>query len=357
MNKLLKSLARRAAAVLLVLSATILAGTGTGNSTVSSNNHTTAQATPAALIPVLGSVTASANQVTPESYYRQVWTIINENFLYRDRLTNFAAWEHKYDGKLNTFGDAEKAINEMLDSLGDGYTFFRDASRTQTKVQTTSSTNVVSHRMLPGGIGYVKITTFSSDNTKSETEAALKALNKAGARGYIIDLRDNGGGYIAQSLAVFSMFVDKGEFATEKGFYKGKAYLNELRVTASALEEVENGSKTTSSRYANLTGKKPVAVLVNGNTASASEMLAGALRDSGRATIIGTQTYGKGIAQLNLDLPNSTSMQVTFAKLYQPHGGSIHSVGMKPDVVVSPKAGGDSQLNEAVDHVKKTLNP
>ncbi len=288
-------------------------------------------------------------KTTPEDLYRQVWKIAKDDFLWQDRLSTFDQWEHKYDGKLATQADAEKAINEMLDTLKDGYTYFRDNGQTQSHAAKTASKNVVTYRMI-GKVGYLKIETFGSENTASETEAALKALNKAGATSYIVDLRDNGGGYVAQAFSITSMFVDGGEFATMKGTKDGKPYIEVMTVTKTTLEDKENGSVTSNNaRVANLTGKKPVVILVNGGSASASEMFAGALRDLGRATLIGAKTFGKGISQLNIDLPLNTSMQVTFAKLYQPKGGCIHGVGMVPDELIAPRPKMDAPLTRALE--------
>lgn len=294
-------------------------------------------------------VVPAVQQISFEEYYKQVWKTAKENFLYQDRLTNFDQWEHKFDGKLLTQADAEKAINEMLDSMGDGYTYFRNNTRTQTQATKAASTNVVSYRMI-GTVGYIKIETFGSNNAASETEAALNALNKAGAKSYILDLRDNGGGYVHQAFSIAAMFLNEGEYASAKGTKNGKPYLWEMTITKTGLEEKEGGSVTaTHTRVANLTGKKPVVMLVNGGSASASEMLAGALRDHGRATLVGTKTFGKGISQLNLDLPFSTSMQITFSKLYHPKGATIHGVGMNPDEVVAVVPNADSQLTRAIE--------
>jgi C-terminal processing protease CtpA/Prc len=293
--------------------------------------------------------TTTAAQTTPEDLYRQVWRNANENFLWRDRLTNFDQWEHKFDGKLSTQADAEKAINEMLDVLKDGYTYFRNNGQTQTKAAATAATNVVTYKMI-GSVGYIKISTFGSENAASETEAAIRALNKAGARAYIVDLRDNGGGYVAQAFAITGMFLDQGEFATVKGHRHGKPYTEVMTVTKTTLEDKENGTVTSNvARVGNLTGTKPVFILVNGASASASEMFAGSLHDNGRAKLVGTKTFGKGIAQLNMDLAFNTSMQVTYAQLYQPGGQSIHGVGMTPNYVVAVAPKVDAQLDRALE--------
>jgi carboxyl-terminal processing protease len=177
------------------------------------------------------------------------------------------------------------------------------------------------------------------------------------AKAYIIDLRDNGGGYVWQALRSFALVTDQGVFTEMRGRSGGKAYVEKLEVTATQLVDDENGTVSRSARPANLAGTKPIIVLVNGDSASASEMFSGALRDNGRATIVGTLTFGKGIAQNTWDLPGKTSVQITFAQYYLPGGTTIHGTGITPDNVVAPTLVGDGQLQEAVRVAKDKLKP
>ncbi|HEY9869709.1 MAG TPA: S41 family peptidase [Candidatus Obscuribacterales bacterium] len=301
-------------------------------------------------------IVVNNQQVTPDEYYHQVWELVRDNFLYQERLTDWQKWENKYDGKLNTFTDAEQAINEMLDSLGDGYTYFKNATLTKAKQQRDDARNVVSYRMLPGNIGYIRIRTFSSHHTAEETKAALQALK--GADAYVLDLRGNGGGYIHEARSVFSLFVDTGTFTTLRGRYDGDPYRELVVLTSKEFEVTVGTTATTTSKSArepNLTGNKPVVVLVNQDTASASEMLSGALRDNGRAELLGTRTFGKGIAQLTWNLPRSTSVQITYARYYLPGGSSIHGTGITPHRVVKPSGSGDVQLSEALKVIDQKL--
>lgn len=296
----------------------------------------------------------AVSRTAEEEFYHSAWQTAKDNFLWQDRMTDWDKWEHKFDGQLKTMGDAERAINEMLGSLKDGYTYFKDATVTTSSQTRSGQSNVVTHRMLPNNIGYIKIRTFGSVNTTAEVKAALTALS--GADGYVIDLRDNGGGFIWQAFNVFSLFVDSGKFTTLEGWLNGKAYKEELVVTATNLEQTVNGTKQTpSARESNLAGSKPVVILVNGDSASASEMLSGAMRDNGRATLIGTKTYGKGIAQITYNLAHGTSMQVTFAQYITPGGTKLHGVGLTPDTIANKAATGDAQLDGAVKQVKKEL--
>ncbi len=337
-------------AVSAVVTALLLTAAGVGTlATLTSCAPVLAAGAP----PSTQTVVTGAQQVSPDEYYHQVWDLINQHFLYQERLADWSKWEHKYDGKLNTYGDARRAINEMLDSLGDKYTYFKNAALTKAKADRDDATNVVSHRMLPGNIGYIRITTFSSNNTADETEAALKALS--GADAYILDLRGNGGGYVKESMLVFSLLVDNGSFTTLRGRYQGKPYNETVVVAAQQIETTENGTLTTSARKPNLAGRKPVMVLVDKDTASASEMLSGALRDNGRVEILGTKTFGKGIAQITPSLPRETSVQITYARYYFPGGASIHGVGITPHRVVTQSGLGDRQLDVATVVIAKKL--
>ncbi|MBI4533049.1 MAG: hypothetical protein HY711_03800 [Candidatus Melainabacteria bacterium] len=312
------------------------------------------QTPPVSIGKVLFGQVQPAQQVDPQKFYHKVWQLVKDNFLYQGRLSDWNKWEHKYDGRLTTFADAERAIYDMLDSLGDDYTFYKNRVMTKAEAQEDDEKNVVSYKMLPGNIGYIKIATFGSKHTSDEVKAALTSLSSADA--YVLDLRDNGGGYVLEALKIFSLFVDQGKFTSLKGYYEGKPYDEEVTVTATEIEDNENGKITKAAREPNMTGNKPVIVLVNGDSASASEMLSGALRDNKRAELLGTQTYGKGIAQNTFELDGGTSMQITFARFYPPCGSNFHGVGLTPTYVVKQPLGRqDVQFQEAVKVLLKKL--
>ena len=191
-------------------------------------------------------------------------------------------------------------------------------------------------KMLDNGIGYIDINTFG-DQTTAELRQALDKLLAQNPKGLIIDLRNNPGGYLTTAVEVSSEFIDKGPILFEK-FGNGK------------LEEHDalgNGRAT----------KIPLVVLVNEGSASASEILTGALQDYGRAKVVGVQSYGKGSVQVWQPLSNNEgAARVTIAKWLTPKKRAIDHVGLTPDVIVTMseadfKANRDPQL----DAEKQTL--
>ncbi|MGE5463891.1 MAG: S41 family peptidase [Syntrophothermus sp.] len=196
-------------------------------------------------------------------------------------------------------------------------------------------------KMLKDGIGYIDINTFG-DQTTQELRSALDKLLAQNPKGIIIDLRNNPGGYLTTAVEVSSEFIDKGPILFEK-FGNGK------------LEEHDalgNGRAT----------KIPLVVLVNEGSASASEILTGALQDYGRAKVVGVQSYGKGSVQVWQPLSNNQgAARVTIAKWLTPKKRAIDHVGLTPDVIVEMteedfKANRDPQLDAAVQTLQAMIN-
>lgn len=169
----------------------------------------------------------------------------------------------------------------------------------------------VSHEMLEGNIGYIQITEFDSITT-DQFHQALTELQSQGMESLIIDLRNNGGGSVEAVTAIADELLPEGTIVSIDYKYKE----TEERTSDSACVDV------------------PMAVLVNGYSASASEILAGALQDYGVAEIVGTQTFGKGIVQNVLSLNDGTAIKLTVAKYYTPNGNDIHKIGITPDVEI-----------------------
>jgi len=182
----------------------------------------------------------------------------------------------------------------------------------------------VRSRMLEPGYGYVRVSAFQAD-TAAEFDRQLDALKaQAGGalRGLVIDLRSNPGGLLTSAVQIADSLLEKGRIVSTRG-----------RIP---ISDAEFGA-TPGDRL----GGAPVVVLVDAGSASASEVLAGALRDNGRARVVGSRTFGKGSVQTLLPLDNGDSVKLTTARYYTPSGKSIQALGITPDVVL--RANGEAR--------------
>jgi carboxyl-terminal processing protease len=175
--------------------------------------------------------------------------------------------------------------------------------------ETIKQPSVLS-KLLPGDIGYAQLSVFGQ-NTGDELNAALNRLQSEGAKAYVLDLRYNGGGYLNAAIDVSSKFIASGPIVTVQA-----------RAGQSTEYDAENTAITP----------RPLAVLVNGYTASASEITAGAIEDSGVGTLIGTKTYGKGVVQTIFPLRDGSAVKITTARYFTPDGHDINTVGIQPQI-------------------------
>ena len=195
----------------------------------------------------------------------------------------------------------------------------------------------VDHEMLEDKIGYIQIMDFA-DDTANQFNEAMDDLEDQGMKKLIIDLRSNGGGYVDVSVQIADRLVKDGVIVSVRD-------RNEL-----SYSYEDAGDE----KYL----KIPCVVLVDGNTASASEILTGALRDYKIATVMGTKTFGKGITQIITPLEDGSGVKITNSKYYSPNGENIHGKGIEPDVEVEFDAekykedGTDNQLEEAIRYLK-----
>ena len=168
-----------------------------------------------------------------------------------------------------------------------------------------------------GDVGYVRITTFNEQTTSGLQNGVAALSRELGDKlaGFVIDLRNNPGGLLDQAISVSDSFLEKGEIVSTRGRDPNDA----SRVHATAGD---------------VTDGKPVVVLINGGSASASEIVAGALQDHRRAIILGTQSFGKGSVQTIVPLPGNVAMRLTTARYYTPSGRSIQKTGISPDIIV-----------------------
>ena len=174
----------------------------------------------------------------------------------------------------------------------------------------------VKHKLLEKDYGYVRITQFQGNSAKN-LETALRGLHKenSGAlKGLVLDLRNNPGGVLSGAVTISDMFLDKGLIV----YTEGRTADSELRYSATPGDLI-NGA--------------PLVVLVNGGSASASEIVAGALQDHKRAIIMGTRSFGKGSVQTILPISNGAALKLTTARYYTPSGRSIQASGIEPDIV------------------------
>ena len=190
----------------------------------------------------------------------------------------------------------------------------------------------VESEMLENQIGYIIISEFA-DATGDQFIEAYDELESQGMTSLIIDLRSNGGGYVDTAVQVADRLIKEGEIVSIKDKYQnGYSYKDSGDENFSTL---------------------PMVVIADANTASASEILTGALQDYGIATVIGTQTFGKGIVQDVIPLGDGTGVKITSSKYYTPNGENIHGIGITPDIVVEwdyesyEKDGTDNQLEAA----------
>ena len=189
----------------------------------------------------------------------------------------------------------------------------------------------VTYRMLEDGIGYIQISEFG-EVTAEQFAAAAEDLEAQGAQSLIFDLRDNGGGLLDSVCDILDTVLPK-----------------ELLV----YTEDKDGNREEEWALDDDRIDMPMAVLVNGNTASASEIFTGALKDYDEAEIIGTTTFGKGIVQSIIPMADGSAVKLTSAKYYTPSGVCIHGTGIEPDQVVEydREAEEDNQLQAAVDYL------
>ncbi len=422
---------------------------------------------------------------TPEGLYHRVWQSTQEHIYDPTALGDWSKWEHKYDGQLPDDDVAAEKITEMLESVGDRYTYFMDASDVKAdnersqgnfigvgmilgvktdgndqpvkaadgkplpetdengypivkqlinggpakgaglkvgdaitsingkdtrgqsldeiigQIRGSEGTSVtfdlkrdgndftvtitrqkinipaVTTKKLPGDIGYLRLEGFDQYDATDEFKAGLTELKDSKA--LIIDLRGNPGGFVHNAVNISSLFLEQGTVVTIKsripGDPKNPQYATQtIKLTADRLVTETADSRQpgvtereSSDRQPNMAGNRPVVILVNGNSASASEMFTGAVKDNGRATVVGTRTFGKGIGQSSLRMPNGTQLHITSLRYFTPNGtwlgdgGNSESHGIEADVVVEPAKNlefgedNDSQLKKAIEILNQKI--
>jgi carboxyl-terminal processing protease len=221
------------------------------------------------------------------------------------------------DGEDQTGVPGDLVLQKILGPAGEPVTLTirrGDETLEFTIVRAKISVPVVDYQMLENDIAYIALTTFNDQATEQLREA-LDELMAQNPKGLILDLRNNGGGYLSTAIEVASEFIPKGVIMYEE-------YGDGTREVYNA----KRGGRAT---------EIPLVVLVNEGTASASEIVAGAIQDHGRGKLVGTQTYGKGSVQNWIPLSSEDSgVRITIARWLTPNGKQINNVGLTPDVVV-----------------------
>lgn len=224
----------------------------------------------------------------------------------------------------------EKGTQVGLKIVRDGATSDYTVVRDEIEVQT------VNYAITEDNIGYISVSQFENVTAK-QFKAAIEDLKSEGAKGIIIDIRNNPGGLLTTVISMLKDILPNGLIV---------------------YTEDKDGNRKEYSDNDNEELDMPLAVLVNGNSASASEIFAGAIQDYGKGVIVGTQTFGKGIVQTVKPLTDGSAIKFTIAKYFTPKGQDIHGKGVTPDVVVEydKDADDDTQISAALESVRAQIN-
>ncbi len=226
----------------------------------------------------------------------------------------------------------ERGTQVVLNIIREGFTEPRDFTITRDTIRVP----LVTMRMEQGNIAYIQLFNFLGDVDQEFQKVARQALGQ-GAKKVVLDLRNNAGGFLDSAIETASFFIPEGEVVAIEDFGNNGKQRNEFR---------SNGYRY----FQNM----PVVVLIDGGSASAAEIVAGALKDTRNVPLVGEKTFGKGSVQEVLDLANNTSIKITVAKWLTPSGASIHEQGIEPTVKVEMTAqdredGNDPQLAKALE--------
>ncbi len=240
----------------------------------------------------------------------------------------------KIDGKSTkdiTITEAVKKLRGPRDTQVTITIFHEGMAKPRDIVITRSIIKIrsVKSKTFEDHIGYIRISSFQERTAEDARKALREVEAKAGPlKGIVIDMRNNPGGLLNQSVEVSDLFLKSGVIVSTRG---------RIKSMESKSEAKDDGDEPTC----------PIVVLVNEGTASAAEIVSGALQDNGRAVILGTQTFGKGSVQTVIPLEDGAALKLTTAKYYTPKGRSIQAEGITPDIVVRPlKPSEDKNLGE-----------
>lgn len=252
----------------------------------------------------------------------------------------------RIDNEVYRGTDIDAAVSYMRGEEGTPVTLTIQRNEEEmdfTVVRREITSKSVRYEMLDGNIGYIILSQFTKDVDK-DFEAALDDLASQGAEGFLVDLRGNPGGFLRESINIASNFIPQGE------------------VIVSTQDKHKNKHEDTSIG-GDFIGT-PLVVLIDVGSASASEVVAGALKDYEAATLVGSKTYGKGIVQSIMNLPDGEGLKLTVASYYSPKGTNIHKIGIIPDISVEYPEDltvenytqeKDTQLQRGIDVLKEIM--
>ncbi len=224
---------------------------------------------------------------------------------------------YKVEGEEVTGSDIQEVVSKMKGEAGTPVEISiiregEDEPLDFTIVRQEINVPTIEHKMLDNNIGYIEISEFD-EITITQFKDAVNELLKLGMEGLVVDVRNNPGGLLSSVVGILERLLPEGLIV-----YTEDKYDNRLEERAEKPDELDI----------------PIAVLINGNSASASEIFAGALQDYERATVVGTTSYGKGIVQKVIPLQDGTAIKLTVSKYFTPKGQDIHGKGIVPDVEV-----------------------
>lgn len=282
----------------------------------------------------------------PEVIYQKAWKLVREYYVDRNFSgQDWDGWRRRFAGQLENREDAYRAIVEMLASLDDRYTRLRQPEETVTSFLAKRSDEIqldAQGRPLPTsrsiqstdlseGIQYIRITNLTDPTVAEQMRRSLRNLR--GGKGVILDLRGNPGGVQGDSEMIGSLFLEEGTLLGQVVDRYGR------RIIEAGGEE-------------SIDPDIPLIVLVDEHTGSAAESLAGALRESGRARVIGKTTLGKGASQVSQLLPGGAMVMVTAARNITPGGAEIEGEGIQPDISL---ADGDEEDGQGDRWIEKAM--
>lgn len=254
---------------------------------------------------------------------------------------------YKVNGDDVTSCDLSEVVSRMKGEEGTKVTLtvIRDSKEIEFEItRGTIEVPTVEYKMLDNNVGYISVSEFDKV-TSTQYRSAIKDLESQGMESLVVDLRNNPGGRLETVVDMLDRMLPKGLIV---------------------YQEDKNGNRDEETSTNKEQFTKPLAVLINGNSASASEIFAGAIQDYGTGTIIGTTSFGKGIVQSIIPLNDGTAVKVTVSKYYTPNGRNIHGTGIEPDIEVELDSEvanqvvidyeDDAQLQKAVEVLTEQMN-